>query len=148
MQKWLKPLRKNIAETISAIWDFTAGLKTNTISESTADTGVTCDGVLLKDGNIKGNNLNIKPYSGEVADDGTITLPAAVSGKLWVQDADGDEGEFSIAADGTVTYIRLSANCDDADTDTDLCVYDGGSGAVIKNRKGSAKVVKYTFEYS
>lgn len=27
MQKWLKPLRKNIAEAITAIWDFTAGLK-------------------------------------------------------------------------------------------------------------------------
>jgi hypothetical protein len=27
MEKWIKPLRKHIAETISAIWDFTAGLK-------------------------------------------------------------------------------------------------------------------------
>jgi hypothetical protein len=26
MEKWIKPLRKHIAETISAIWDFTAGL--------------------------------------------------------------------------------------------------------------------------
>lgn len=105
--------------------------------------------ITRKFGNVRCDaNFKVDQESIEVADDGTITLPTGVSGKLWVQDADGDEGEFSIAADGTVTYIRLSANCDDADTDTDLCVYDGGSGAIIKNRKGSAKVVKYTFEYS
>lgn len=94
------------------------------------------------------NSLNAQCDSISVADDGTITLPTAVSGHLWVKDADGDEGEFSIAADGTVTFIRKTSGVDVADTDTKLCIYDGGGGAVIKNRKGSAKVVKYEFKYS
>lgn len=96
------------------------------------------------------NSLNAQCDSISVADDSIITLPTGVSGHLWVKDADGDEGEFSIAADGTVTFIRKTANCLTTDTDGGyLCIYDGGSNAVIiKNTKGSAKVVKYEFKYS
>lgn len=44
---WTKSV---IEETIQAIWDFTAGLKADTISESGSGNGVTIDGVKCKDG--------------------------------------------------------------------------------------------------
>lgn len=92
MQKWLKPLRKNIAETISAIWDFTAGLKADTISESTADTGVTCDGVLLKDGTISAD---------QVTEGTNKFVTAAQKTNL---DNIVDTGRKNLVVDGTLKY--------------------------------------------
>jgi len=45
---------RNVAESIVALWEFAhaSGLKTDIITERTADAGVTLDGVLLKDGGI------------------------------------------------------------------------------------------------
>jgi hypothetical protein len=141
-------VQRHIAESITGIWSFVNGLKTDTISEYGSGNGVTADGVLLKDGNLKGNDLNIKIYSGEVADEGTITLPTGVSGHLWVKDADGDSGEFEISEVAAVSFIRTQSGVDVADTNGKLCIYDGGSNAaIIKNRKGSAKDIKYNFWY-
>lgn len=42
------------AETVPGVWDFTGGIKADTISESTGAAGVTIDSVLLKDGEVDG----------------------------------------------------------------------------------------------
>lgn len=134
-------------QEIEAEKDFSGGIKADTISESNEGEGVTIDSVKLKDGTVETSSLIRKGSSETVADDGTITLPTGVSGFLKVWDGT-DFGEFFIATDGTVTFVNMSSNCDDADTDTKLCVYDGGDGAVIKNRKGSSMTVRYVFNYS
>jgi hypothetical protein len=45
----------------------------------------------------------------------------------------------------TVTSINGSANFATTDSDSDLCVYDAGTNASLKNRLGSTKVVQVRF---
>ena len=82
----------------------------------------------------------------EVVDDGTVNLPENIFGNLWVSDG-VDSGEFEITTNGTVTtvtIVRYSENCINTDSEGYLCVYPSGSNnAVIKNRKGSSKIIKY-----
>lgn len=83
-----------------------------------------------------------------IVDDGTVTLPTITTGgmlKVWCST---EFAEYFIASDGTVSYIRMSLNCDDIDNDTFLCVYDGGSTAIIKNRLGGTRIVGYILEYN
>lgn len=47
-----------LAQTISGIKDFISGLKTDSVSESTLNAGVTIDGVLIKDGNVDGRDVS------------------------------------------------------------------------------------------
>lgn len=44
--------RRNVVETISGIWEFDNGLKTDEIFEKTVAAGVMIDGVLVKDGTV------------------------------------------------------------------------------------------------
>lgn len=82
-----------------------------------------------------------------VLDDGTISLPATPNGGLLKVWTEAEYMEVHIRADGSIEYIRKTANCDTSDTDAKLCVYDGGSNAIIKNRLGSTKIVSYILEY-
>lgn len=102
---------------------------------------------VLGDGVTQQGGLYTKKYSGSLADDGTITLPTGVCGMLRVW-SEADHGTFYIDANGIVTFDSMSANMDDADTDAKLDVYDGGTGAIIKNRLGSEKKIRYIYEYS
>lgn len=82
-----------------------------------------------------------------VIDDGTINLPAGVSG--WLYCWEGIEYlHAKIDIDATVTIIAGSANTVNTDTDGNLCVFDGGTNAVIKNRLGETKTIRYFFKYS
>jgi hypothetical protein len=51
-------LVSGIAQTVSGIKDFVSGLKSDTISESTLNAGVTIDGVLVKDGLVDGRDVS------------------------------------------------------------------------------------------
>lgn len=86
-----------------------------------------------------------RQISQSVADDGTITLTTSKTGILRVF-TDSEYAECFIKADGTVTLLYNSANVANTDSDTNLCIYDGGTGAVIKNRLGDTKTVTYKFE--
>jgi hypothetical protein len=81
-----------------------------------------------------------------LADDATVTLPDAVDGSGWVQ-AGNEKTHFQAKADGTVILSGSTSLTAAADTDGYLCVYDGGTAAVVKNRLGSAQVVRIVFEY-
>jgi hypothetical protein len=85
-----------------------------------------------------------------VADEGTITLDTGVSG--WGEAMAGDMDafvRFVFKSDGTVTLIDFSyGNVNNADADGYFCVYDGGTGVVLKNRLGSSKTVRYKITYS
>jgi len=79
-----------------------------------------------------------------VADDGTITFPTGYMGHGWIMAGDNEEFIlFRFTSAGAVTLLTdVSANTANTDSDTDLCVYDGGSGIIIKNRLGASKVLR------
>ena len=66
LSKWkvgvLSDLREVIVngfnQIVAGVKDFTSGIKTDTISESTGAAGVTIDGVLLKDGEVDGRDVS------------------------------------------------------------------------------------------
>ena len=62
----------------------------------------------------------------------------------------GDNEEwahFRFSADGTVTLITNTVNVVNTDTDTNLCIYDAGSGIAVKNRLGGTKVIAFAIYY-
>jgi hypothetical protein len=82
-----------------------------------------------------------------LADDGTVTLPDATSGMVLVS-CNAEAGMWLVQTNGTVTKISGSANTADTDSDTDLCVYDGGTGAIVKNRLGAAGEIRIIYYYN
>lgn len=94
------------------------------------------------------NNMgDVFSYQDSVlADDATVNLPDTTSGIVIVS-CNGEAGIFNVQVDGTVTLISGSGNVDDADTDTDLCCFDGGTGAVVKNRLGVTGRIVIWYKY-
>ena len=92
-------------------------------------------------------NLNVIGDSVSVNDAGTITMPTGVVGLLEVFTV-AEYIKCHVEADGTITLIYKSANAAITDAASSLCVYDGGTGAIIKNNLGSTKTIRYTFYYS
>lgn len=82
-----------------------------------------------------------------VADEGTITLDTGVAGFLEVWE-DTEAMKVFVDTDGVVSSVYGTANTATTDSDTDLCVYDGGTGAVIKNRLGAEKTIRWIYKYS
>lgn len=80
----------------------------------------------------------------DVADDGTIDLPDAQQGVVWVVGG-GEHILASVAADATVASLAASTNTAVADTDAKLCVFDGGTAATIKNRLGASKRLQIVY---
>ena len=97
-----------------------------------SDTGTTLQYVYQKD---------------DLADDGTVTLPDATSGMVLVS-CNGEAGMWLVQSNGTCTKISGSANTDAADRDTKLCVYDGGTSAVVKNRLGALGEIRIIYYYN
>lgn len=86
----------------------------------------------------------------DVLDDGTINLPDATAGKVEIWISDGTTDEYIMARvynDGTVTHITTNGSTANTDSDTNLCLYDGGTAAIIKNRLGSTLKVCYEYKY-
>jgi hypothetical protein len=98
--------------------------------------------------------LTLWPWHNDtVADDGVISLPNATSGLLLVTISDPlasfttEGGLWMVDAAGAVTRISGSTNTDDADTDNTLCVYDGGTYGIIKNRMGGVGKLRAIYVY-
>lgn len=77
----------------------------------------------------------------DLADDATMALPDATAAEVMINDGT-DYLLGQVTAAGAVAVYdaasTMSANADDADTDAKLCLYDAGTYANIKNRKGAA----------
>lgn len=82
-----------------------------------------------------------------MADDATIALPDATSGFITVS-ANGECATFVVETDGTVTKVSGTTNTAATDSDTDLCVYDSGTGATLKNRLGTTAEVRAVYNYN
>lgn len=119
-------------------WDSTTG-------KLVQDSVVTIDDTGIK--TVSG--LSTKESSETVADEGIISLPTSISGWGEVMLGDNEEwASFRFKADGTVTLIAYTTNVVTTDTDEKFCIYDGGSGVIIKNRMSSSKTVRYSIKYS
>ena len=93
--------------------------------------------------------INPSHLSASVADEGSITLDTAKTGRGWAMAGDNEEYvEFRFTAAGVVTVISNTANAINTDTDGNLCVYDAGAGIAIKNRLGATKNIRYIVNYS
>lgn len=81
-------------------------------------------------------------------DEETIELNSSINGlgEVWLSDY-SEHGKFFINSSGEVTLLETTGNISDSDEDGKLCIYDGGTGGIIKNRLGSSKVVKYFIMY-
>ena len=97
-----------------------------------SDTGTTLQYVYQKD---------------DLADDGTVTLPDATSGMILVS-CNAEAGMWLVQADGTVTKISGSTNTANTDADGSLCVYDGGTGAIVKNRLNATGEIRIVYYYN
>lgn len=84
-----------------------------------------------------------------MVDDGTVDLSTSVVDTI----ADirlSDNSEYMkvfIASDGTITQLSGSANTAITDSDGKLCIYWSTDHAIIKNRMGSSKTVKYILSF-
>ena len=94
-------------------------------------------------------SLTRQTTSETLVDDAEVVISTGKSGFGFVQIGDNEEfAEFSFTAAGVVTLLQNSANVDNANTDTKLCIYDAGSGIAIRNRLGSSKTVRFALNYS
>jgi len=115
----------------------------------------TDNGIIVKDDNTteftdrtEQDSLYTIAEASDFADNGEVAIQTAVAG--WGQVMAGDNEEwahFRFTSAGVVTLIDNSANVANSDSDTDLCIYDAGSGISIKNRLGSTKKVAYEINY-
>ena len=94
------------------------------------------------------DSLVTKCECSHIVDDGTIVLPDATTQdlKVWI-DGDDEWALAAIQANGTVTLPATVGSVINTDTDANLCIYDSGTGATIKNRLGSSKVICYESKY-
>jgi len=100
--------------------DFGAlGIEADVIAESTSATGVTVDGLLLKDGDvycIDGNSLNLGTGNDlSCAHDGTLTTCTSATGDFLVDSTDADdEIIFRVGTDTSATGVEIRNNSDAA----------------------------------
>lgn len=105
---------------------------------------------LLPSLNAASGGLSQYSTSQSVADDAFIDLNSGVSGFGYVQAGDNEEfAPFTFTTAGVVTLLTdATANVVATDTDVKLCIFDNGTNVRIRNRLGSAKVLKIKVYYS
>jgi|GEM_PF-3744318 len=93
--------------------------------------------------------MNLFTYQADaLADDGTVSLPDATSG-ICIVSCNAEAGIFLVQTSGAVKLISTTTgNVATADTDTDLCCYDGGTGAIVKNRLGTTGEIRIIYYYN
>ena len=96
-----------------------------------------------------GGGLTKMQASVLVADDDEIIIPAGKVGWGFCQIGDNQEyGQFTFDSSNVVTSDFPSSNFVTTDTDLNLCVYDNGVNVAMKNRLGSALILRYLIYYS
>jgi len=80
-------------------------------------------------------------------DDGTVHLPSATSGFVLVA-CNGECGLWSVTVAGACSKVAGSAHTAATDSDGNLCVYDGGTYGVIRNRLGTTGEIRAFYAYN
>lgn len=107
------------------------------------------DGDLVLEQELYVDSLRYLSDCETLADDGTIDLPALAGYvEIWVNDGTTDEFiSGRVYSDGSITLLpNVNGSVAGTDSDTNLCLYDGGTNAVIKNRLGSQLKICYEFK--
>ncbi len=95
------------------------------------------------------NSLSTKEGSISLDDDAELVFDTGVAGFGSCQIGDNQEwADFCFTSAGVVTLKQNSTNVVNTDTDTNLCIYDAGSGIAIKNRLGATLTLNYRVSYS
>ena len=79
-----------------------------------------------------------------LADDAEVALPDATNGVVQVT-SPAEGGLVVISTAGACVLLGGSANFAATDSDTDLCVYDNGTAASVKNRLGASAVIQISY---
>ncbi len=82
-----------------------------------------------------------------LADDGTVTLPDVTDGFVIVS-CNAETIFVNVTAAGVCAKVSGSTNTVVADTDANLCVYDGGTYAIVKNRLGATGAIRIFYLYN
>lgn len=93
-------------------------------------------------------NVELKSYwkKETLADEAEFDLPDEVEG--FALATDGTEHIVAhVGTDGSVLGIVTSTNAATSDSDGDLCIYDNGTKASVKNHLGSEKTITCLFFY-
>ena len=98
----------------------------------------------LDDANSKG--LKIFSHYASLADDAYYDLPDAKNGLAIAWDGTRG-GMVSVSSAGACVLLAGTAAFDDADTDTNLCIFDNGTNARVRNRSGGTLTVFMLFLY-
>jgi len=145
------------AQNIFYIGDGSEGTKTLTFN-GTNSASVQWDSnnsnyAFVPDG---GGTLKFWTYQDDdIADDGTVNLPDATSGMIFACITDPNDtfadasGFWMVSHDGACTLVSGTAGTTAAaDTDGDLCVYDGGTYAILKSRMGNLGEIRAFYFYN
>ena len=96
----------------------------------------------------QGDKISV-PYMTKVTldDDGEHSLPDATEGFVLL--TNGTEYIIGhVSTDGSVVGLVTSTNAAMTDSDTNLCLYDAGTYASVKNRLGQSEDVTILYFYA
>jgi len=82
-----------------------------------------------------------------LADDGTVNLPDATDGFVIVS-CNAECGIWNVRATGACYKVAGTTNTAATDSDGSLCVYDGGTYAIVKNRLGATGCIRIVYRYN
>ena len=119
------------------------------VSGNLANKTVTMDTVFTT--HVSNGTFTTASITVTLADDASYNLPNAKTVSFDIFVSGGDERAIgTIKPDGVVTIGLLfgTITWDDADTDGDYCIYDGGTYGVLKNRSGGSKTFYLTLRYN
>ena len=115
-----------------------SGLSVGTSATPTAGYAMTIAGAVLQNATIHAS------YTVTLQDDEVYSsIPANLTGFGFVQLGGEEYAQVSFTSAAVVTLVANSANVANTDSDGNLCIYDGGSQVLIRNRLGSAKTLIY-----
>lgn len=125
-----------------------AGLQREVIPSFEKDNIVVLNEEIRKLRNDINNVGNIYSYQSNIfLDDATVSLPDERYGVVIVS-CNAEAGMWLVESDGTCTKIVGTVNTADTDSDTDLCVYDGGTKGIVKNRLGTSGKIVIDYRYN
>jgi len=111
---------------------------------------LTVDGASILTGGMKSTSgsgaVKVFKSTQTLADTGEFALPDATEG--FALATDGTEYIIAhVSTDGSVLGVVTSTNSVAADTDGNLCIYDGGTAANVKNHLGSEATISVLYFY-
>ena len=85
--------------------------------------------------------------SDSLADDGIVSLPNATSGMCFIT-CNAEAIMAIVLNTGQTDLVSNTVNTANTDSDTNLCIYDGGTNAIVKNRLGTTGEIRIFYYYN